>query len=266
MAQGTMATPPNAAGTAPQLKLKTAPIETTVPPPSTQKTPGRSRSALIGIAALLVVAAGGYFAWQRFMVQPATASAGTPKPKVATPAVKTAAPSVVNSTPAAASTAPAITPSETLNKIATVPANAINKAQEAIATRRASGQTRIEAALTGEEVPEQRVNSTPSAPAKVAPSPSKSAPATTTIAPGLTATTELEAGAEASTAFRALIANAKVSGVFQGSPPRAFINGRLTRPGDVVDNALGVVFTGVDADRKQLLFKDRTGAVVARKY
>jgi hypothetical protein len=246
--------------------LKTAPIESAVASSPEQKSPGRSRSALIGIAACAVLAAAGYFAWQRFMVHPAVAPASPPKSTVATPTVKTAPPPATATTPAAGSSAPAITPSETLNKLATVPANAINKAQEAIATRRASGQTRIDAALTGEEVPDRPLAPSASSPAKAAPPVSKSAPATTTVAPGLTATTELEAGAEASPAFRALIANAKVSGVFQGSPSRAFINGRLTRPGEMVDNALGVVFTGIDAERRQLLFKDRTGAVVARKY
>jgi hypothetical protein len=44
------------------------------------------------------------------------------------------------------------------------------------------------------------------------------------------------------------------------------INGRLTRTGETVDSALGISFDSIDADRKQLLFKDRTGATVTRKY
>ena len=88
----------------------------------------------------------------------------------------------------------------------------------------------------------------------------------TTGAPGVTTSTQLEAGVEASAAFRAFVANAKVSGVFQGSPARAFINGKLTRAGETADSALGVVFTGIDLDRRQLVFTDKSGATVGRKY
>ncbi len=83
---------------------------------------------------------------------------------------------------------------------------------------------------------------------------------------GVSATTEVDAAPEASPAFRSFVANAKVSGVFQGTPPRAFINGRLVRAGETVDGGLGVEFNGLDADKKQLIFKDKAGATVFRKY
>ncbi|MCX6937682.1 MAG: hypothetical protein NTU80_07245 [Verrucomicrobia bacterium] len=57
-----------------------------------------------------------------------------------------------------------------------------------------------------------------------------------------------------------------ISGVFQGSPARALIGGKLVRVGDEIDSALGVKFVGVDADTKHLLFEDRTGAQVRVKY
>ncbi len=57
-----------------------------------------------------------------------------------------------------------------------------------------------------------------------------------------------------------------ISGVFQGSPARALIGGKLVRVGDEIDSALGVKFVGVDAATKHLLFEDRSGAQVRVKY
>jgi hypothetical protein len=83
---------------------------------------------------------------------------------------------------------------------------------------------------------------------------------------GITATTEVEVAAEASAAFRSFVANAKIGGVFQGNPPRALVNGRTTRAGETVDGGLGIMFDGIDAERKLIIFKDKSGATVARKY
>jgi hypothetical protein len=91
--------------------------------------------------------------------------------------------------------------------------------------------------------------------------------AVTKVARGVTATTQLEyAAAEASAEFRTFVASAKVSGVFQGTPARAMINGRLVRAGESVSTALGIRFDGVDPAKRHLIFKDRNGAIVARKY
>ncbi|MEO6567257.1 MAG: hypothetical protein ABIO94_00730, partial [Opitutaceae bacterium] len=70
----------------------------------------------------------------------------------------------------------------------------------------------------------------------------------------------------ASPEFRAFVATVKISGVFQGENGRAFINGRLTRFGDPVDSRLGILFAGIDADKKLLVFKDASGATTTRKY
>lgn len=172
--------------------------------------------------------------------------------------------SVANAGTAAPASKKGLTPSETLNKIAEAPANAVAKAQEAIEKRRASGQLRVDATAAGEDVPEK-----PAAPARPAPAPRvlDSQPAAmTSVAPGLAAPVHIEAMAEASPAFRAFAANAKVNGVFQGSPARAMINGRLVRIGQDVDSALGIVLESVDSEKKQLILKDRSGAIVARKY
>ena len=86
------------------------------------------------------------------------------------------------------------------------------------------------------------------------------------LAPGISATTEVEAAVEASAAFRSFVANAKVSGVFQGTPPRVMLNGRLARGGDVIDSGLGITFDSVNPEKKQLIFKDKSGATVTRRY
>ena len=40
----------------------------------------------------------------------------------------------------------------------------------------------------------------------------------------------------------------------------------MAREGETVDSGLGIVFDGVDAERKLLIFKDKSGATVSRKY
>jgi hypothetical protein len=62
------------------------------------------------------------------------------------------------------------------------------------------------------------------------------------------------------------VASALVTGVFQGSPSRAMINGTVVREGQVVNSALGVVFERIDAPRKMIYFKDYTGAEVSKNY
>jgi hypothetical protein len=203
---------------------------------------------------LLLLAGGTFFAWQHFKPESAAPAPNPTANKVATPAP-------VASTP--------LTPSETLNKLAHAPANAINQAQEAIATRRASGQARIDAASIGEDLPDVPPVSTPASAARQPEDPRRatsSATTTTTVSPGVTATTPMEAAAEATAPFRSFVANAKVSGVFQGKPSRAVINGRLVRVGEVVDATLGITFEGVDSQGRNLVFKDRSRATVLRRF
>lgn len=161
------------------------------------------------------------------------------------------------------------TPSEALNKLAQMPGNAIDKAQDALSARRASGQDRVDAAAVGEDLPAKTFGVPPAAPIKPATPPPK-APATTTsvttVAPGLAATMPVEAAPEASPEFRAFVTNARISGIFQGNPARAVINGKLSRAGEVVDSGLGITFEGLDAGRKSLVFKDRSGATVSRRF
>lgn len=70
----------------------------------------------------------------------------------------------------------------------------------------------------------------------------------------------------ASPAFRAWTDDARVTGVVSGVSPRAIINGRLVRPGDVVDAAGGIVFDGLDIERKILVFRNQEGAFTTKPY
>lgn len=204
---------------------------------------GASRPFLV-VLGMVILAATGYFGWLYW--QGRNAAKPAPAPVVAAP----------SKAPAAEKAAP-LTPSETLNKLAQAPVNAINKAQDAIAARRAGEQARVDAVVAGEDGPNRP------APKIMAPKPTSTM---TKVAPGLTAATPIDAEGESSRAFRLFVANARISGVFQGNPARAMINGKLTRAGERVDAELGIVFEGLSPDRHQLVFSDRSGAKVFRGY
>lgn len=167
--------------------------------------------------------------------------------------------------PVAKKTGPAnpATPSATLNQLAAVPGQAIGKANQVIAARGEKDREGASAVLATEDVP-----AAPDASTSRPPSP-KTAPVTSTaqLAPGVTATTVISDVSEAaSAAFRAWVANARINGVFQGDPPRALINGRTFRSGQIVDPSLGIVFDGLQADGKSIVFRDGTGATVTRRF
>ncbi len=211
--------------------------------------------------ALLILAGGGYYGWL-MLNEP---------PPVPPPAAKPTTPAVIKKPEAN-------TPSETLNKLASMPGAMIDKAQDAIAAKRTQEQNRIDGlgvdADTGNKpaapTPPQAQDTTAKPYTTYAPTGSTGPTLTRTsseIAPGVTATTsEVMAGAEASQAFRSLVGALKISGVFQGNPPRARINDRVFRKGEIVDVPLGVVFDSLETDKKMIVFKDRTGATVSRRY
>jgi hypothetical protein len=78
--------------------------------------------------------------------------------------------------------------------------------------------------------------------------------------------THIDTSAAASPEFRNFVANANIGGVFQGTPARALINGRIVREGQVLDSVLGISFDRIDANKKVIYFKDATGAVVSKDY
>lgn len=66
--------------------------------------------------------------------------------------------------------------------------------------------------------------------------------------------------------FLTWVDTVKISGVVNGATPRAIINGLLVRPGDTIDSARGIVIDHLDAERKQVYFRDRSGAVTSKSY
>lgn len=69
----------------------------------------------------------------------------------------------------------------------------------------------------------------------------------------------------ASPEFRARVLGLRLSGVFEGDPSRAMIDGRLVRAGELIDERLGLRFDGLEPGRR-LRFRDASGAAVVRKY
>ena len=207
---------------------------------------------LIGIGAggLLLLAAGGFFAWQSFSTPAAAppAAKGTPpKPAAATPA------------PTAPGTSPKTSTTPAPN-LAHIPASAIDKANAAVAAHTNGVQATNE--ITTPATP----SAAPTEPARpvVKPVPVGQGTVTTEIAPGVSTSSQITSAAEASPAVRAFVANLKISGFVSGPSPRALINGRLVHVGETIDSNLGVTFDGVKGD--QLIFKDRAGATVHRRY
>lgn len=74
------------------------------------------------------------------------------------------------------------------------------------------------------------------------------------------------AAVEPSVAFQQWVSDARISGVREGSDQRAFINGRLVKQSEVVDHSLQISFDRVDAERNFVIFRDSTGAEVAKRY
>lgn len=179
-----------------------------------------------------------------------------------------------------------------LEQASKLPGKAIDDAKQAMAGANGKEQARVDAIANGQDVPEGRAIDTPPpgklmpavekppvvpdkgvvnrAPALPPPPPVLVDPA---VASSLEAPVPTAASADAevvrpapSARFVRYADALKVSGVFQGSPARALVDGRLVREGDVVDPVLGVRFKGVDADEKQLILEDATTAQVRVKY
>ena len=242
-------------------KAPPLPLKDQAKPPTDPAKQKKKLLLLVG-GLVVVLALGGFFAWKTFMVPPPA------PPPPAKPVVKP----VAKPGPAQTAKPAAVTPSETLNQFAAMPKAAINKAQDAIAARRGNEQDRVDAAIDGKELPDKRFLDTPlpghlGGDAAAEPKGPTYLRTESQLAPGIkTTTSELMANAPVSDAFRAFVAAARINGVFHGNPPRALINGRTIRAGEAVDNVLGIVFDGVDAETNIITFKDRTGATIMRRY
>jgi hypothetical protein len=214
------------------------------------------KKRIFQIAAAAVVLLGGAAAFFLLSTPPPP----PPPPPKAKVAPKTAQPGGTAATtqPKQAPTPPAAGGGDAQKGSPQVPTKAVTTTKETVTKREGSGQGKE--AVGGIIDPDK-----PAVPDK--PAASTTTSVATSLAPGVTAaTTDVQAAVEASAPFRAFIANAKITGLLQGTSPRVFINGRTRLVGDVVDSGLGITFEGYDADKKLLQFKDKTGALVTRRY
>ncbi|HEY8933009.1 MAG TPA: hypothetical protein VIM44_06840 [Rariglobus sp.] len=66
--------------------------------------------------------------------------------------------------------------------------------------------------------------------------------------------------------FRAWVESVRVTGVITGTSPKAIINGRLVRPGDMIDATESITLDTINAEQKLLVFRSRTGATLSKPY
>lgn len=200
-----------------------------------RKRPTLSPVMKAGVAVLvLAVAIGAIFSYRIFFPAPA-------------PVVPIKAPPVAKPAHEEAKPAPSV-----LSKVAAAPGKLIDSGQSAILAKRQAEQAKVDAIANGMEAP------TPT-PEVVMEKEKLTKDVEVNAAP-------IVAAPSASAEFRAFVANAAVGGVFQGTPAKALINGKITREGQVVDADLGIVFDRIDADKKIIYFKDASGAEVSKNY
>ena len=207
------------------------------------------RAILVGVFLLLLAGGGGYFALRYHDQEP-------PVPKTKAKGVTKAGP----------------TPSDRLSALTDPSGKPVDDAQDEAAALRGGEQSGPDGIPVGDDPTGQQSLRTP-LPGEPGgrPSPAKNpalnkSSASAALAPGVSVTTEIRASRDASHAFRSFVAEAKVTGVFQGSPARAFINGRLSRADTLVEEGLGITFVDVDTENRVLIFKDRFGAQVTKAY
>lgn len=240
--------PPLSAPTINPPIVRAAPVRRVLPPP--KPPPTKMSPVFIAILAVVVLGAGGYYGYLAFL-KPSAVSTPLSKPAIAP---KPAAPSPAAPAPA--------------NQPVSLPGQMVDKARKAV-----DAHTQNEVApvneITSEEKPPApatpsvsanigAVTKPPPAAAPVAAPPAPESPQTVRI--------DLNPADAASPEYKAFISNLKVSGVFQGEHPRVLIGGRTYEVGETVNDDLGVVFAGIDANRELVLFKDHTGTILVKKY
>lgn len=157
---------------------------------------------------------------------------------------------------------------EDVAEVTQLPAKLVDKAHGAVEDRRALEQARVDAMGEGREAPTQRAIGPAPTPTPEA-TPAATDGTVTAYAPGEAAAPEVRvepAAPQPGPEFIAFVESARIGGVFQGSPARAFVNGRTVRAGETIDERLGVVFVGLDDSRLRLIFRDATGAEIIRKF
>jgi hypothetical protein len=216
--------------------LQPPPPAPTSRPPAPEPPPPAPRSRrpaiLVTGAVLLVLLAVGYFRHQKMVAPPPPAQvAKIPRTSASEP--KSAA---------APAPAPARTPE-------TIPGKAVQAARVAIAAVEENRVAPANEAANAAVAPPQPTPA-PAPVAAVATAPNPAAPA---AAPGPNAR------------IRAYVEQIRIGGFRPGPPARLFIGGITFKEGDVVDQGLGVRFTGFDARAGELRFKDATGTEYRRR-
>jgi hypothetical protein len=204
-----------------------------------RKRPSLGPVAKAGIGVLvLAVTVGGFFFYRIFFPAP-------------TPVVAIKAPPI-------AKVVPKVSAADLLAKVSATPGKLVDNSEAAIAARQAA-QAKADALANGQDAP--------------TPTPANANVASQSVMAQANLTTDvkvnnalIEAAPAANTQFRTFVANASIGGVFQGTPSKAIINGRIVREGQVVESQLGIMFDRIDAAKKTIYFKDATGAEVAKAY
>ncbi|QYM78628.1 hypothetical protein K0B96_15190 [Horticoccus luteus] len=220
----------------------------------------RKLNVLVGVLAIVVIAGGIYFAVPYFQESPVLVEPNA-APKGANAFHSPLAPKVVG---------PAPSENTRTKSPMTAQGQAVERARQ---TADAQAGRRQDVGAAGADVPVAKDRTAEFDAALPTGGPRPATPGQTEavthfqVAPGVTATTSsLVETSHASPEFSSWVANAQISGVFQGQPARALLNGHMVRAGEVVDLRLGITFESVDARQKVLLFRDRSGATVQRKY
>ena len=69
-----------------------------------------------------------------------------------------------------------------------------------------------------------------------------------------------------SSEFFLWVNHATISGVRNGKVTRVFINGMAMQPGETVYHPLGITIDGLDLNDTVLIFRDRTGAKLGKRF
>lgn len=219
----------------------------------------RKWNVLVGVVVIGAIGSGIYFAVPYFQQKPVLVEPNA-APRAANTFYSPLTPKVI---------APTTTGSSTTKPATTAPGQAVERARQTTVVQVGRQQ---DAATAGHEPTTAPATTMPVAPPpvsivrEIAPGQTE-AVTQFQVAPGVTASSmSVVEASHASPEFSSWVANAQISGVFQGQPARVLINGRTVRAGEVVEPRLGIVFQSVDAKEKLLQFRDHSGATVQRKY
>lgn len=79
-------------------------------------------------------------------------------------------------------------------------------------------------------------------------------------------TGRMKSQSKSSVTFESFVEDLKISGVFDGTPRRIYVDKRVISVGDVLHAALGVRLISVDLSARIVVFEDKTGARLSKRY